>query len=251
MAGPRLLKIKGAVALVSGANRGIGRAFVEALRERGAARVYACARQVESLEEVVAGDARITPVTLDVADSFAVQRVANTAGDVSLLVNNAGAMCSSGLVLAPTLDAARREMDVNFFGMLAMVRAFAPVLAANGGGAMVNMLSIAAHISIPGIGSYSASKAAARSLTQGVRAELANQRTLVVGVFPGPVDTDMAVSLSGEKAPPEEVVAKALAAVESGAEEVYPDAYAERLKAKLDDDYGAIEKKLAALTSGR
>lgn len=241
------MQIEGATAIVTGANRGIGRAFVERLLARGAARVYAGSRTPEAQAALAALDpARVIPLTLDVTDPAAVAAAAGRAGDVTLLVNNAGVMGLGGFLSAPSPDGARAEMETNYFGALAMIRAFASLLARNGGGAIVNMLSIAAHVNIPTVASYSASKAAAWSMTQAVRAELAAQGTHVVAVFPGPVDTDMAVSLPGEKIAPADVVDRVLDAVRDGTEDVFPDAYAQKLKQRLDQDAKAIEKKLAA-----
>jgi short-subunit dehydrogenase len=175
-----------------------------------------------------------------------VARAASQAREVNLLVNNAGVMNLGGFLSPPSLDPARAEMEINYYGALAMIRAFAPVLARNGGGAIVNMLSIVAHVNVPSIASYSASKAAAWSMTQAVRAELAAQATQVVAVFPGPVDTDMAVSLLGEKASPTDVVDQVLDAVRDGIEDVYPDAYSRKLKQRLDMDAKEVERKLAA-----
>jgi NAD(P)-dependent dehydrogenase (short-subunit alcohol dehydrogenase family) len=242
------MQINGAVAIVTGANRGIGRAFVERLLARGAARIYAGTRDPATHDELAACDpARVIPLTLDVSDPAAVARAAAQASDVTLLVNNAGVMSLGGFLAAASLEEARAEMETNYFGALAMIRAFAPILAGNGGGAVVNLLSIAAHVSIPSVASYSASKAAAWSMTQAVRAELAAQKTHVVGVFPGPVDTDMAVSLPGEKVSPADVVDRVLDAVRDEIEDVYPDAYAQKMKQRLDLDAKAVEKKLAAL----
>ena len=242
------MEIEGAVALVTGANRGIGRAFVERLLTRGVARVYAGVR-TPAAEADFAGcdESRIVPLVLDVTDPAAVARAASQATDVNLLVNNAGVMSLGAFLSAPSLDPARAEMETNYYGTLAMIRAFAPVLAGNGGGVIVNMLSIAAHVNVPSIASYSASKAAAWSMTQAVRAELAAQATHVVAVFPGPVETDMAVSLPGEKALPTDVVDRVLDAVRDDVEDVYPDAYAKKLKQRLDLDAKAVERKLAML----
>ena len=242
------MEIKGAVALVTGANRGIGRAFVERLLARGIARIYAGGRTAAAEADLARCDrSRVVPLMLDVTDPAAVMHAASRVADVNVLVNNAGVMNLGGFLSASSPEPARTEMETNYFGTLAMIRAFAPVLARNGGGVIVNMLSIAARVNVPSVASYSASKAAAWSMTQAVRAELAAQATQVVAVFPGPVETDMAVSLPGEKASPADVADRVLDAVRDGVEDVYPDAYAKKLKQRLDLDAKDVERKLAML----
>ncbi|HEU4561437.1 MAG TPA: SDR family NAD(P)-dependent oxidoreductase, partial [Longimicrobium sp.] len=189
--------VQGAVALVTGANRGLGAAWVRGLLDAGAARVYAAARTPAQAE-----DARVVPVRLDLKDAASITAAAELARDVTLLVNNAGVAFGARLLGADSIDAAREEMEVNYFGTLSVTRAFAPVLAANGGGAVVNVLSILSRVNLPITGSYSASKAAALSMTQGIRAELAAQGTHVLAVMPGFVDTDMAANVPGPKIPP-------------------------------------------------
>jgi NAD(P)-dependent dehydrogenase (short-subunit alcohol dehydrogenase family) len=236
--------VKGAVALVTGANRGIGAAFVRGLLDAGAAKVYAAARNPETVD--ADGDARIVPVRLDVTDAASVAEAAERLKDVTLLVNNAGIAHGMRLIGAPSMDSARAEMEVNYFGTLAVTRAFAPVLAAGGGGAIVNVLSIVSRVNMPLLGSYSASKAAAYSLTQGIRAELAAQRTRVLGVMPGFVDTDMAARVASPKIPAAEVVAEAVRALAEGEDEVYPGAQAAEVAAALAADPRAVERQLAA-----
>jgi NAD(P)-dependent dehydrogenase (short-subunit alcohol dehydrogenase family) len=161
------MKIDGSVALVTGANRGLGRAYARELVKRGAAKVYGAARDPAAVTEP-----GVTPIALDITDAGGVAQVAAQCTDVSLLVNNAGVLKYSTFIGAPNLDAARAEMEVNYFGTLSMCRAFAPVLAANGGGAIVNMLSVSSFYTNPLDASYGASKAAGWSLTNGVRLEL-------------------------------------------------------------------------------
>src|SRR5262245_64984419 len=173
---------EGAVALVTGANRGIGAAFVSGLLEAGAQRVYAAARDLQTLVSAER-DARIVPIALDITDDASVQAAAARLADVDLLVNNAGVALGARLIGAADLSSARQEMEVNYFGLLRMCRAFAPILAANGGGTLINVLSILARVASPAVGSYSASKASALSLTQAVRAELQAQGTRVIGVL--------------------------------------------------------------------
>jgi NAD(P)-dependent dehydrogenase (short-subunit alcohol dehydrogenase family) len=226
-----IMKIAGSIALVTGANRGLGRAFTRALVARGAQRVYAGARDPGSLP-----DRDVEPVRLDVTNPDDVTAAAAACGDVTLLINNAGITRGRSLLGAASLADARAEFDVNVFGTLAMVRAFAKVLATNGGGSVVNVLSVLSFMSMPAIGSYSASKAAAWSMTNGLRIELADQGTQVVAVHAGFIDTDMAARVPGPKIAPADVVAQALDAVETGAEEVLVDEMSRRAKAALPND---------------
>lgn len=237
-------KIKGKTALVTGTNRGMGKVFVQELLNAGAAKVYATARNADALEELVAqGNGKVVPVALDVTDQTAIRTVADELRDVDILVNNAGVAHFQGILSAPDDTAARTEMEVNYFGVFDTIRAFAPVLAANGGGTIINISSIAGHVNFPVLGSYSASKAAVHSLTQSVRAELAGQGTQVAGVYPGPVDTDMAKEFPSDKAAPSDVIRHILEAVENGQEDIYPDAVAQGLHANILADPKAVEKE--------
>jgi len=241
------MEIRGSIALVTGANRGIGRAFVEALQIGDATRIYAAARNVSSLADLAAGDPqRIVPIPLDITDLDQVGDAAKRCGDVNLLINNAGIALFAGVIAADNLDAARTEMEVNYFGTLAMCRAFAPILAANGGGVVVNMLTIGSVVNFPMIASYCASKAAAHSMTQAVRAELSAQGTHVVGVYPGPVDTDMSAGVDMPKSTPLEIAEAALDAVTKGLEDVYPGDMAASVRDGMVSDPKKLEKEFAA-----
>ncbi|MEW5809118.1 MAG: SDR family oxidoreductase [Actinomycetota bacterium] len=239
--------IEGAVAVVSGANRGLGRAYVTALLERGAARVYAGARNPES---IAAADDRVVAVALDITDTDAVSAAAALAADATVVINNAGAMLESPFLSATDAHAARTEMETNYFGTLAMARAFAPVLAANGGGALVNVLSVASFYSLPFNASYCASKAAEWSLTNALRLEMHAAGTLVVGVHPGFIDTDMTATVSEAKIDPSEVAAQTLAAVEDGQPEVLTDDFTREVKqtipSHLETLYPGVLKRWAA-----
>ncbi len=245
------MKIAGAVALVTGSNRGIGRAFIDALMQRGAKKVYATARDSSVLADLGAkyGN-RMQLLTLDITRPAQVAAAVSTAGDLTLLINNAGINRHQALVASAALDSAREEIDTNYFGTLSMCRAFAPVLRRNGGGTIVNMLSILSRVSLPADGSLCASKAAALSMTHGVRAELAKQHTLVIGVMPGAVDTDMTRDFKGPKDPPIDIANAALDAVESGTEDVYPGGMAQGVAAGLKADPKAVEKEFAAYLPG-
>jgi len=240
------MQIEGTVALVTGANRGIGKAMVDALLERGAAKVYAAARDTSTVPDV---DARLVPIQLDVTDADRVAAVARDLGDVQLVVNNAG-IARSGTALRVKLDAARAELEVNYLGLIATTQAFAPVLAANGGGAFVNVLSVASWVGSPFLSSYGASKAAAWNFTNAARVELKQQGTQVVGVHVGFVDTDLTAALDVDKIAPATVATTALDAVEAGEPEAIVDDVSRQVKAGLSDDqrmlYPQIELDFAA-----
>ena len=229
------MKIDRSVALVTGADRGLGRVYARELVSRGAAKVYGAARNPAAVTEP-----GVTPIALDITDPERVAEVAEQCADVSLLVNNAGVMAASTFIGAPSLDAARLEMETNYFGTLSMCRAFAPVLAASGGGALVNMLSVTSFYTNPLDASYGASKAAAWSLTNGIRIELAHLGTLVVAVHAGFIDTDMAAGIDAPKISPESVARQAFDAVEAGQIEVLADERSRTVKAELSRDHELI-----------
>lgn len=235
------MEIRDIVALVTGANRGIGRAIVEQLVAAGARHVYAASRRPPGVNEA----SNVTEIPLDVTKSAMVEQAAARCTDVTVLINNAGVLLGQPL-LAAASDSAAAEMNVNYFGMLRMCRAFAPVLAHNGGGAIVNVLSILARVNLPAVGSYSASKAAALSLTQGIRGELARQRTLVIGVMPAFVDTSMASRVTLPKLSPQAVADAILTALREGIEDVYPGQAAE-IARQLQADSKAVEREFAIM----
>ncbi len=211
------MDIAGSIALVTGANGGMGRAFVTELLKRGVAKIYVAARDISSLAEVLTDvDPRLVPLALDVTDGDQVAAAATIATDVTLLINNAGYASFEGAIAAPGLDPARREMEVNYFGTLAMTRAFAPHLAEVGGGAVLNMLSMLALVSLPRAATYAASKAATLSITRSIRAELGVQGTLVVGVLAVQTETAMGAQMPEPRMTPQELVSDALDAVAAG-----------------------------------
>jgi short-subunit dehydrogenase len=215
------MTLSGSTVLITGANGGIGRAYVEALLARGAAKIYVAARDTVSLRDLLAGgDPRLSPLPLDITDPDQVAAAAGVARDVTLLINNAGYAAFEGAIAAPDMDDARREMEVNYFGTLAMTRAFAPILAqtgkGGGGGTVVNMLSMLALVSLPMAATYAASKAAGLSLTRSLRAELAAQKTQVIGVLAVQTATAMGAKLPEPRLSPAEVVTDVLDAIEAG-----------------------------------
>ncbi len=242
------MNIENCTALVTGANRGIGAAFVVALLEAGAKHVYAACRDPKADDlEIDANDERITLCTLDVTDESAIGELAASLGDVQLLVNNAGYFAGTTLLQAPDGQAARQEMDVNYFGPLFLSRAFAPQLGANGGGAIVNVLSAAAIVPVPNMGGYSPSKFAARAMGVSLRAELGEQGTQVHNLIVGSIDTRMASHVEGKKESPATVARAGLRAVRKNIPEVDTDDFAVAVRAAQARDPGLQERQMAAM----
>jgi len=238
----------GSVALVTGANRGIGRSYVEALVAAGAKTIYATARRAESVDDLVAAHPGVVEgMALDVSDPDQVRSAAAKASDVTLLINNAGVANGSFIIGSSDTSGMSKDIEVNLFGTADMIRRFVPVLEANGGGAIVVLNSVASLVNFPLFGGYSASKAALHSVTQGARAEVASKGILVQGVYPGPIDTDMAEPLEMPKEPPSVVADATLAGLAAGDEEVFPDAMAKELAANFKADWKAVEKSIAAM----
>ena len=227
------MHIKNSVVLVTGANRGLGQAFVNALLEAGAAKIYAAARNPSSI--TLAG---VTPIQLDVTNAADITAAAARCTDVTLLINNAGIGRGASFLATGSADAARAELETNFFGPLALSQAFAPTLKANGGGAIVNVLSVLSWLNLSAAATYSASKSAAWSLTNGLRNELRAQGTQVVGVHVAFMDTDMARKGPGPKADPLDVARQTLTALEAGQDEVLADALSRNVKQGLSAQPG-------------
>ncbi len=241
------MEINSSVALVTGANRGLGRAFAQRLLDRGARKVYATARRPETVDLP-----SVEVLALDVTDPGSVRAAARAASDVSLLVNNAGISTGTDLVTG-SLDVVRRELETNVLGGLTMIRELAPALAAHGGGAVVNVLSAMSWFGVKGAGAYHLSKAAAWAMTNGVRLELADQGTLVTAVHLGLADTDMSAGWQVDKISPSALADAALDGVEAGSDEVLADQWSRDIKARLplapEEFDAAMARALAGLTA--
>lgn len=239
------MQIRNATALVTGANRGIGLALVKALLNSGAKKVYTGARDVKTLEAVVALDrTRVQPVRLDVTNAEHISAATAVAPDVNLLINNAGILEFGSFVDVAT-DKVARQFATNFYGKLNMALAFAPVIENNGGGAIINLLTLVALASMPGLSTYNATKAAAWSMTQSLRATLASKKIQVIGVFPGAVDTDMLAGVDMPKTSPADIASAIISGVESGTEDIFPDPMSTQLYAAWKTDHKAVERQFA------
>ncbi|CAG2161245.1 SDR family oxidoreductase [Cupriavidus numazuensis] len=227
------MKIEDAVVLVTGANRGLGGAFVRALIKAGARKVYAASRDPSKVDIEGA-----IPVRLDIANEVEVAAAAEQCADVNLLVNNAGIGLPSAFLAEDGVQKARALLETNFFGTLLVSRAFAPVLKRNGGGVLVNMLSVTSWINLPTSSGYCASKTAGWALTNGLRNELRSQGTRVIGVHAGFIDTDMAKHVSLPKISSESVAAQVVDAIRGDAEEVFADELSRQVKAGLSANPG-------------
>ncbi|MCG8649435.1 MAG: SDR family oxidoreductase [Pirellulales bacterium] len=224
--------IKGKTALVTGANRGIGRAFVDTLVTAGAGKIYAAVRKLDSATPLVQQHGEmIVPVALDLSKPESLTAAAQAASDTQLVVSNAGILKTAAPLDDHAIDSLQEEMEINVYGLMRMVQAFAPVLANNGGGAFIQLNSVVSLVSFPDFATYCASKAAAYSMTQAIRAKLSAQGTLVVSVHPGPIETDMAHSAGlAEMAEPASQVSEAtIAALAAGEFHVYPDTMARQI----------------------
>jgi NAD(P)-dependent dehydrogenase (short-subunit alcohol dehydrogenase family) len=233
--------IKGSVVLITGASGAIAQALIAELKARGAAKIYAGARDISGL----AASDHLVPLKMDVSSDDDVKKAAAAAPDVTLLINNAGINHNTSFLTAPDLTNASREIEANYLAPLRVTRAFAPALIANKG-SVLNMLTILARVNLPFMGSYCASKAAALSLTQGLRGELAPQGVHVVGALPGAVDTRMTAGLPIPKMTTAEAATEILDGFESGEEDIYVGEMARGIAQGLAHDPKAVERQLAS-----
>lgn len=239
------MKVENTTALVTGANRGIGKALVEALIQAGAKKIYACARDIETLN-VKQSTTEIIPLQLNVTDQQRVSEIAQEINDVTLLFNNAGVL-DFGDILEIPIENIQRNFDTNFYGTLNMARALSPVIEANGGGAIVNTLTLLSLASMPQLAAYNASKAAAWSLTLSLRASLANRLVEVYGVFPGAVNTDMLDGVEMPKTSPTDVAQAIVRGIQEGEEDIFPDPMSIEVYGAWKNDHKAVEKQFAQM----
>jgi NAD(P)-dependent dehydrogenase (short-subunit alcohol dehydrogenase family) len=225
------MKIKDSVVLITGANRGIGAAFVEAFQNAGASKIYAASRSLDG-----AVRKRLEPIKLDVTQPEDIRRAAESCKDVTIIVNNAGILAPSDALADDVEEAFSRQIEVNVLGPVRLTRAFAPILKANGGGAVIMMHSVMSWLTVGGSTPYSASKAAMWAFTNGTRIQLAKQNTAVLGVHVGFVDTDMTAGIDTPKITARDVVTKALLGLEAGLPEVLVDEMTRSVKASFCTD---------------
>lgn len=239
------MSIKNSVVLITGANRGIGKSYVEEFIKQGAKKIYLGVRNPKKVADLVKKDPdRLVALKLDVTSAEDIKAAASKAKDVTILINNAGVLRPAALNEKSALKNARAEMEVNYFAPLQMALAFYPVLKKNKG-ILVNVSSIAGRMVFPGLSTYSASKHAVHALTVAQRMEFAGDGIRVIGVYPGPIDTDMAADIDMEKEPPSHVAQQTIKAINENSEDVFPDAYARETYQHICEDSKAVEKEMA------
>ena len=233
--------IKGSVVLITGATGAIAQALIAGLTARGAAKIYAAARDISALK----ASGHLVPIQMDVTSDDDVAKAAAVATDVTLLINNAGVNHNTSFMTAPSLAMAKEEIEANYLAPLRVTRALAPALTANHG-AVLNILTILARVNLPFMGSYCASKAAGLSLTQGLRGELAPQGIRVAAALPGAIDTRMTAMLTIPKMTTADAAAEILDGFEAGEEEIYVGEMARGIAQGLAHDPKAVERQLAS-----
>lgn len=238
------MDISRTVPVVTGANRGLGRSIVDELLARGVPKLYALARETYSIRD----DSRVVPVTFDLLNEESILAAAQSASDATLLVNNAATAAFGGPMDAD-LAAMRREMTVNYEGLYTTIRAFVPVLEFNGGGHIVNVLSLLSLASLSPMAGYSASKAAAHSLTQAVRPVLAPRGIIVHGVYPGGIDTDMMAGVEAPKTAAADVAAGILDGLEADQEDIFPDPNSQAMSQVWLADPKSFERAFAEMAT--
>ena len=238
------MKLNNRIALVTGANRGIGLGLVNALLGRDVKKIYAAARDIDRLPDF--DDSRVVPLHLDITDASQIEKAANTANDVELLINNAGVAAFTSLLTGPR-ELLERDMRTNYFGTLDMVRAFVPALESQQKAAIVNIVTIAAFTNFPIVGGYSASKSAEFSLSQGIRIELASKGIDVHTVNPGPIDTELATEFPMEKASVTETAENILTGIERGEPDIFPDDAGRQMFDVWHKDYRQLEQMVSEM----
>ncbi|MEK6746190.1 MAG: SDR family oxidoreductase [Pseudomonadota bacterium] len=238
------MKLENKIVLVTGANRGIGKALVEALLKKNVKKIYAAARKIEDIPDF--SDSRIVSIKLDITDSAQIKNAAKQASDVQLLINNAGALKFAS-ILEGDEESIRHDMEVNYFGTVNVTRSFVPILQKNGGGGIASVSSIVGLASIAGIGGYSASKAALFSAIQAMRTELKEKNIEVFGIFPGPIDTDMAREFEMEKTSPEVTAKNIVDGIIAGEEDIFPDAMSKQVGETWANNPKELERQFASM----
>ncbi len=238
------MKLENKTIFVTGANRGIGKAIVVALLKSPVKKIYASARNITDLHQF--NDPRVVPIRLDITDQEQIQQAVQQAQDVDVLINNAGVLAFAGIV-SGEFNLLERDMAVNYFGTLNMIRSFTPLLEKNGDAAIANILSIVSLASMAGIGGYCASKAALFSATQAMRTELKAKNISVHGVFPGPIDTDMAKDIDMPKTSAQVTAENIVAGIAAGQEYIFPDPMSSQIGELWAKDPKALERQFAEM----